>query len=81
MLDVQTATAHPHVTRREDYQPPDWLVPEIHLDFDLGTDTTRVRATLSVERNGTLTGLRILKSAGTPAVGKVQVTCVPPLVQ
>jgi aminopeptidase N len=38
--------------RREDYRPPDWLVPEIHLDFDLGTDRTRVRAALSVERNG-----------------------------
>jgi aminopeptidase N len=38
--------------RREDYQPPDWLVPEIRLDFDLGADRTRVRATLSVERNG-----------------------------
>jgi aminopeptidase N len=38
--------------RREDYRPPDWLVPEIKLDFDLGADRTRVRATLSVERNG-----------------------------
>jgi aminopeptidase N len=38
--------------RREDYRPPDWLVPEIRLDFDLGADRTRVRATLSVERNG-----------------------------
>ncbi len=38
--------------RREDYRPPDWLVPEIRLDFDLGPDATRVRATLSVERNG-----------------------------
>ena len=39
-------------TRREDYQPPDWLVSEISLDFDLGIDRTRVRATLRVERNG-----------------------------
>jgi len=66
MLDVRTTTtadaqlapdaaiSPTHVAiRREDYRPPDWLVPEIHLDFDLGTDTTRVRATLSVERNGT----------------------------
>src|SRR6476620_802339 len=60
MADVRTATAVPeapipaaHVAiRREDYRPPDWLVPEISLDFDLGTETTRVRATLSVERNG-----------------------------
>src|SRR3954469_22494741 len=38
--------------RREDYRPPDWLVPEIRLDFDLSPESTRVRATLSVERNG-----------------------------
>jgi len=42
-----------HTTiRREDYQPPDWLVPEIRLDFMLDPDSTRVLATLSVERNG-----------------------------
>src|SRR6476619_775721 len=65
MLDVRTTTAADslsipeappspaHVAiRREDYRPPDWLVPEINLDFDLGTATARVRATLSVERNG-----------------------------
>src|SRR5579872_1287413 len=39
-------------TRREYYRPPDWLVPQISLDFDLGVETTRVRAILSVERNG-----------------------------
>jgi aminopeptidase N len=38
--------------RREDYRPPDWLVPEIELDFDLDTQATRVRAKLIVERNG-----------------------------
>ena len=42
-----------HVSiRREDYRPPDWLVPEIRLEFDLDADRTRVRATLNVERNG-----------------------------
>jgi len=42
-----------HLTiRREDYRPPDWLVPDIHLDFELDADSTRVRARLSVERNG-----------------------------
>ena len=55
--DAQTVPEAPpsptHVAiRREDYRPPDWLVPEIRLDFDLGTERTRVRATLSVERNG-----------------------------
>jgi aminopeptidase N len=63
MADVRTlpdaetiAEAPPsptHVTiRREDYRPPDWLVPEISLDFDLDGETTRVRAVLEVVRNG-----------------------------
>src|SRR5579884_3374165 len=57
MPDAETAVEAPpsptHVTiRREDYRPPDWLVPEIRLDFALGAERTRVRATLSVERNG-----------------------------
>jgi aminopeptidase N len=65
MLDVRTTTipdtqtppeAPPSPThtaiRREDYRPPDWLVPRIELDFDLGAETTSVRATLSIERNG-----------------------------
>ena len=63
MADIRTTTtldvipeAPPspeHVAiRREDYRPPDWLVPEIHLDFALDPERTRVRATLHVERNG-----------------------------
>jgi aminopeptidase N len=52
MLDIQTAAAHPHVTRRADYTPPDWQVPDIALDFDLSPERTRVRATLNVVRGG-----------------------------
>ena len=58
MPDVQTTLAEAppaptHVAiRREDYRPPDWLVPEIRLEFDLDADRTRVRATLEVVRNG-----------------------------
>src|ERR1700750_1362605 len=52
MLDIQTATAHPHVTRRADYTPPDWQGPDIALDFDLAPERTRVRATLNVVRGG-----------------------------
>src|SRR5438045_2313100 len=58
LSDAQTIPEAPPspthaVIRREDYRPPDWLVPEIRLDFDLGIERTRVRATLNVERNGT----------------------------
>ena len=51
VLEAPPLPAHVSI-RREDYRPPDWLVPEINLDFSLGTERTRVRATLSVERNG-----------------------------
>src|SRR5688572_28229117 len=50
---VETPEPPEHgIVRREDYRPPDWLVPEISLDFALGADRTIVRSTLSVERNG-----------------------------
>ena len=62
MADVRTtpteipAEAPPsptHATiRREDYRPPEWLVPEVSLDFALDPEATRVRATLQVVRNG-----------------------------
>ena len=37
---------------RSDYQPPDWLVETVHLEFDLSLDATEVSATLSIRRNG-----------------------------
>jgi aminopeptidase N len=57
MADVRTLPEAPpspqHMTiRREDYRPPDWLVPAIHLDFALDLTATRVRARLTVTRNG-----------------------------
>ncbi|HYI43402.1 MAG TPA: M1 family aminopeptidase, partial [Sphingomicrobium sp.] len=52
MLDAQNAPATPATIRREDYRPPDWLVPEMTLDFDLAADRTLVTARLTVERNG-----------------------------
>lgn len=51
MLDLQTSLAQPHVTRRADYSPPDWQVPEIALDFALDPAVTRVKATLHVQRS------------------------------
>ena len=53
MLDALNAAAAPPVTiRREDYRPPEWLVPEISLEFELGAERTIVRSVLEVERNG-----------------------------
>jgi aminopeptidase N len=53
MLDAQIATAAPPATiRREDYRPPEWLVPDLELDFDLDPVRTTVTARLNVTRNG-----------------------------
>ncbi|AEG49920.1 aminopeptidase N [Sphingobium chlorophenolicum L-1] len=52
MADHPSFPAAPHIVRREDYRAPDWLVPDIALDFDLDAAITRVHATLSVTRNG-----------------------------
>ncbi|SFR98453.1 aminopeptidase N [Sphingomonas jatrophae] len=52
MLDAVTAPALPHVIHRGDYRPPDWLVDEVALDFALDPEATRVKARLSVHRNG-----------------------------
>jgi aminopeptidase N len=53
MLDALNVPAAPPATvHREDYRPPDWLVPEISLDFELAPERTIVKAALRVERNG-----------------------------
>ncbi|QGP79638.1 aminopeptidase N [Sphingobium sp. CAP-1] len=49
---LSTTAAAPAIIRRADYRAPDWLVPDIRLDFDLDPALTRVHATLSVTRNG-----------------------------
>ncbi|MEO0589220.1 MAG: aminopeptidase N [Pseudomonadota bacterium] len=43
--------AQPPIIRREDYKPYPWLVPETTLRFELGTEQTKVTATLNVARN------------------------------
>jgi aminopeptidase N len=54
VLDHPEAPTTPeHVAiHRKDYRPPDWLVPEVALDFDLDPDRSRVRSRLTVKRNG-----------------------------
>ena len=51
MLDA-SSSASPHIVFRKDYSPPDWLVPEIALDFQLDAVRTEVTAQLTVKRNG-----------------------------
>ena len=52
MLDAATSVATPTAIRREDYRPPDWLVPEIALEVALDPAATHVLARLTVRRNG-----------------------------
>jgi aminopeptidase N len=54
VLDHPEAPTTPeHVaTYRKDYRPPDWLVPDVALDFKLDPDLTHVRSRLTVMRNG-----------------------------
>jgi aminopeptidase N len=49
---LHSPAAPPAPVRREDYRPPDWLVPAISLDFTLDAERTIVRARLDVERSG-----------------------------
>src|SRR5437868_13815578 len=61
MADARTVPEAPpvpnHVAiRREDYRPPDWLVPDIALKFTLGIEQTRVQSKLTVTRNPVASG-------------------------
>jgi aminopeptidase N len=49
----------PAVIHRLDYRAPDWQVPAIALDFALSLDATKVRSTLSVERQTAGAPLRL----------------------
>ena len=75
MLDVQLTTVaapSPHIVRREDYRPPDWLVPDVSLDFDLNPATTTVSSRLEITRNGSHLCPLVLDGDGlTPKTVKV----------
>jgi aminopeptidase N len=45
-------TDTPQPVRLADYRPPAFLIDEVRLDFDLSANATRVKAHLSVRRNG-----------------------------
>ncbi|HEV2079200.1 MAG TPA: aminopeptidase N [Allosphingosinicella sp.] len=64
MLDALNSPAAPPATvRREDYRPPDWLVPEIALEFELGAARTVVKSRLQVERSETAEGFTLRLNA------------------
>ena len=45
-------TEQPVLVRLQDYRPPDFLIDTVELAFDLQPSTTRVRARLSLRRQG-----------------------------
>ncbi|WP_309644810.1 aminopeptidase N [Phenylobacterium sp.] len=45
-------TETPQPIRLAEYRPPAFLIEEVALDFDLAAHTTRVKARLSIRRNG-----------------------------
>ena len=45
-------TDTPQPIRLSDYRPPAFLIDEVHLDFALAPNATRVKARLSIRRNG-----------------------------
>ena len=51
MADAAPEPKEPLLMRREDYAPFAWLVPEVALAFELGLERTRIRSTLTVQRN------------------------------
>jgi aminopeptidase N len=58
-MDISSPPPAPKVIHRADYQPPEWLVPEVKLAFNLGIEQTRVVATLTVRRNAASQVLRL----------------------
>jgi aminopeptidase N len=65
--EADTAAASsktPPVIRREDYRPPEWLVPEIALDFALDLVATQVTARLEVRQNPQGSGSQTLRLNG-----------------
>jgi aminopeptidase N len=45
-------TETPQPIRLSEYRPPAFLIDEVHLAFDLAADSTRVKARLTIRRNG-----------------------------
>ena len=58
-MDISAAPPAPKIIHREDYRPPEWLVPEVTLAFNLGIEQTKVVATLKVKQNAQSQVLRL----------------------
>lgn len=52
MAETQTDARAPRTIYRTDYTAPEWLIPEVALDFTLDSAQTIVKAVLKLSRNG-----------------------------
>jgi hypothetical protein len=57
VVDIPMRTETEHTIYLKDYAPSPYRISHVDLDFRIGSDTTRVRALLTVEpREGTVAG-------------------------
>ncbi len=61
---IATPEAPPPIIRRADYRVPEWLVPDVALNFALGVDEARVTSILKVRRNPAGSGRATLRLNG-----------------
>ncbi|MBB5707024.1 aminopeptidase N [Sphingopyxis panaciterrulae] len=72
MTDASSTPALPVTIHRGDYRPPEWQIPDIALDFELGIEATRVTAALSVVRAAAAPAPLLLRGDGlTPSAVRV----------
>ncbi|MDK2761810.1 MAG: aminopeptidase N [Sphingopyxis sp.] len=72
MTDASSTPAIPVTIHRGDYRAPDWQVPDIALDFQLGIDATKVGSTMAVVRQGDAPVPLLLRGDGlTPLAVRV----------
>jgi aminopeptidase N len=71
MNDLSNAPFAPSsAIHRADYRPPEWLVPQIALDFALSLDATRVLSVLKVRKNPAGKGSSLLHLNGEGIAAK-----------
>ena len=51
--------AQPKAIRLAEYQPPNHVITDVHLEFDLGDGVTQVTSQLNVRRTGSASPLRL----------------------
>lgn len=64
MTDASSTPPLPVTIYRGNYRPFDWSIPEIHLDFQLDTEKTKIISKLTIERRGAEPAPLLLRGDG-----------------